>query len=160
MHPSTSIVGLGAGVTLFATISDETIFKPVNALRRNAAALAKYKRCLSRKTKSSHNKSILDQGWGEFRRQLQYKQAWRGGDVLAIHPRNTSRMCPACNHISAESRKTQSKFECVECEYAENADLSAAINILRTCPARLPNERCSHVVSKRNSPKSSIPFRG
>jgi putative transposase len=82
-------------------------------------------------------KSILDQGWGEFRRQLEYKQAWRGGDVLAINPRNTSRTCPACDHVSAENRKTQSKFECVECGYAENADLNAAINILRAGHARL-----------------------
>jgi hypothetical protein len=32
------------------------------------------------------NETILDQGWGEFRRQLEYKQAWRGGEVLAIDP--------------------------------------------------------------------------
>jgi len=40
-------------------------------------------RCV--KAKSGLNKSILDQGWGEFRRQLEYKQAWRGGGVLAIN---------------------------------------------------------------------------
>jgi hypothetical protein len=41
------------------------------------------------------------------------------------------------SHVSAENRKTQSKFECVECGYAENADLNAAINILRAGHARL-----------------------
>jgi len=87
--------------------------------------------------KSGLNKSILDQGWYEFRRQLEYKQAWRGGEVVAIDPKNTSRTCPACNHVSAENRKTQSKFECIECGYAENADLNAAINILRAGHARL-----------------------
>ncbi|MHB8252693.1 MAG: RNA-guided endonuclease InsQ/TnpB family protein [Acidiferrobacter sp.] len=206
VHSSTSIVGLDAGVTLFATLSDGTMFEPVNAFRKNVAKLAKYQRCLSRKTKFSSNwkkqkqkisrlhqrvahtrndflhktssiisknhamiviedlkvtnmsksasgtieapgrmvkaksglnKSILDQGWGEFRRQLEYKQAWRGGDVLVINPRNTSRTCPACSHVSAENRKTQSQFECVECGYAENADLNAAINILRAGHARL-----------------------
>lgn len=206
VHPSTSIVGLDVGVTLFATLSDGMTFEPVNAFRNNAAKLAKYQRCLSRKTKfgsnwkkqkqkisrlhqrvahtrndflhkastlisKSHamiviedlkvtnmsksatgsieapersvkaksglNKSILDQGWGEFRRQLEYKQAWLGGDVLAVDPRNTSRTCPACSHVSAENRKTQSRFECVECGYAENADLNAAINILRAGHARL-----------------------
>lgn len=206
VHPATSIVGLDAGVTLFATLSDGTMFEPVNVFRKNAVKLAKYQRCLSRKTKFSSNwkkqkqkisrlhqrvaharndflhktstaisknhamiviedlkvtnmsksaagtveapgrsvkaksglnKSILDQGWGKFRRQLEYKQAWRGGDVLVINPRNTSRTCPACSHVSAENRKTQSKFECVECGYAENADLNAAINILRAGHARL-----------------------
>ncbi|WP_256932319.1 hypothetical protein, partial [Escherichia coli] len=27
------------------------------------------------------NRSILDQGWYEIRRQLAYKQLWRGGQV-------------------------------------------------------------------------------
>lgn len=89
------------------------------------------------KAKSGLNKYILDQGWGEFRRQLEYKQTWLGGEVLAVNPRNTSRTCSVCDHVSAENRKSQSKFECVECGYAENADLNAAINILRAGHAQL-----------------------
>jgi putative transposase len=206
VHPATSIVGLDLGVLRFATLSDGKVFEPVNAFRKNTVKLAKYQRCLSRKTKFSSNwkkqkqkisrlhhrvahtrhdflhktsttisknhamivledlkvknmsksakgtieapgscvkaksglnKSILDQGWGEFRRQLEYKQVWRGGELLAIDPRNTSRMCPACKHISAENRKTQARFECAECGFTENADLTAAINILRAGHARL-----------------------
>jgi len=34
------------------------------------------------KAKSGLNRSILDQGWFEFRRQLEYKQVWAGGQVL------------------------------------------------------------------------------
>ena len=82
------------------------------------------------KAKSGLNRSILDQGWFEFRRQLEYKLVWAGGQVLAVNPRNTSRTCPCCQHIAKENRLTQSKFECVECGYAENADLVGAINIL------------------------------
>ncbi|MDP1595939.1 MAG: transposase [Methylotenera sp.] len=82
------------------------------------------------KAKSGLNRSILDQGWFEFRRQLEYKQAWAGGQVLAVNPRNTSRTCPCCKHVSADNRTTQAKFECVECGYAENANLVGAINIL------------------------------
>ncbi len=50
------------------------------------------------------NRSILDQGWGEFRRQLEYKVAWRGGVLLAVPPHNTSRTCPCCGHIAKERR--------------------------------------------------------
>ena len=75
-------------------------------------------------------KSILDQGWFEFRRQLDYKQIWRGGEVLAVPPRNTSRTYPACGHVSAENRQTQAKFACVDCGYEANADLVGAINVL------------------------------
>ena len=82
------------------------------------------------RVKSGLNKSILDQGWFEFRRQLEYKQAWLGGRVIAVPPRNTSRRCPACGHVAKENRKTQARFECVECRYRENADLNAARNIL------------------------------
>ena len=82
------------------------------------------------KAKSGLNKSILDQGWFEFRRQLEYKQVWLGGDVLAVPARNTSRTCPACGHVSADNRQTQAKFACVECGYENNADVVGAINIL------------------------------
>ncbi len=82
------------------------------------------------KAKSGLNRSILDQGWFEFRRQLEYKQLWAGGQVLAVNPRNTSRTCPCCGHVAKENRITQARFECVECGYAENADLVGAINIL------------------------------
>jgi putative transposase len=82
------------------------------------------------RAKAGLNKSILDQGWGEFRRQCEYKQLWRGGIVLAIDPRNTSRTCPHCGHVSAENRKTQAAFRCARCDYAADADVNAAQNIL------------------------------
>ena len=80
--------------------------------------------------KSGLNRAILDQGWGEFRRQLEYKMTWRGGILLAVPPHNTSRTCPCCSHVSKDNRKTQAKFECVECGYENHADLVGAINIL------------------------------
>lgn len=80
--------------------------------------------------KSGLNRAILDQGWGEFRRQLDYKLAWRGGHLIAVPPHNTSRACPACGSISGENRPTQAKFECVECGYKNNADVVGAINVL------------------------------
>lgn len=79
--------------------------------------------------KSGLNKAILDQGWGEFDRQCQYKQDWRGGQVLRINPKNTSRTCPCCGHVAAENRQTQAQFLCVECGFEGNADDVASINI-------------------------------
>ena len=90
----------------------------VNDPRRNVRA------------KAGLNKSILDQGWAQFRRQLEYKQVWRGGIVVAVDPRNTSRTCPCCGHVSAENRKTQAVFRCVRCDHAADADVNAAHNIL------------------------------
>ena len=81
------------------------------------------------RAKSGLNKSILDQGWGEFGRQLDYKSAWKGGWLVAVPPANTSRECPVCGHTCAENRKSQSVFLCVACGHTENADLVASKNI-------------------------------
>ena len=48
------------------------------------------------KQKSGLNRSILDQAWFEFRRQLDYKLLWSGGHLISVDPKNTSRTCPAC----------------------------------------------------------------
>lgn len=90
--------------------------------------------------KSGLNKSILDQGWSEFRRQLDYKLAWRGGYLVAVPPHHTSQTCPDCGHVSRDNRKTQANFACVVCGYEENADLVGAINILRAGRAQLACE--------------------
>ncbi|WP_407902627.1 RNA-guided endonuclease InsQ/TnpB family protein [Gallibacterium anatis] len=82
------------------------------------------------KQKSGLNRSILDQSWFEFRRQLSYKTQWRGGFLVAVPPQNSSRTCPCCGHISKENRQTQAHFECVECGYTENADVVGALNVL------------------------------
>ena len=88
------------------------------------------------RAKSGLNKSILDQGWFEFRRQLDYKLAWNGGHLITVPPQNTSKTCPCCGHVSKDNRQTQARFECVECGFEENADLVGAINILRAGHAR------------------------
>jgi len=80
--------------------------------------------------KSGLNRSILDQGWGEFRRQLEYKVQWNGGILLAVPPHNTSRTCPCCGYVSKANRQTQAKFLCVACGYENHADVVGAINIL------------------------------
>ncbi|MGP7734544.1 RNA-guided endonuclease InsQ/TnpB family protein [Oceanimonas smirnovii] len=82
------------------------------------------------KAKSGLNKSILDQGWHEFRRQLEYKQSWSGGMVVAVPAHHTSQTCPNCGHVSKENRQTQARFKCIECDYMNNADVVGALNVL------------------------------
>ena len=80
--------------------------------------------------KSGLNKAILDQGWGEFRRQLDYKTAWNGGMLIAVPAHHTSQTCPCCGHVSKDNRQTQARFACVECGYENHADVVGAINVL------------------------------
>lgn len=92
------------------------------------------------RAKSGLNKAILDQGWSEFHRQLDYKTVWNGGYLVAVPPQNTSRTCPCCGHVARENRQTQVRFACVECGFEENADVVGAINVLRAGHARLACE--------------------
>lgn len=199
VHNSASMVGLDAGVTKLATLSDGTVYPPVNSFKASQRKLAMLQRQLSRKVKfsanwqkqkrkiqrhhshianirrdylhkvtseisknhamiviedlkvsnmsksakgtaeqhgrnvrakSGLNRSILDQGWYEMRRQLEYKQLWRGGQVLAIPPAYTSQRCACCGHTAKENRLSQSKFVCQLCGYTANADVNGARNIL------------------------------
>jgi len=82
------------------------------------------------KAKSGLNKSILDQGWFEFRRQLDYKLFWRGGMLVEVNPRHTSQQCSCCGHTAKENRVSQYVFRCQVCGHEENADVNAAKNIL------------------------------
>lgn len=55
VHPSTSMIGLDAGIAKLATLSDGTIFKPVNSFKSNQKKLAKLQRKMSKKVKFSNN---------------------------------------------------------------------------------------------------------
>ncbi len=83
------------------------------------------------KAKAGLNKSILDQGWFEFKRQLEYKLNHKGGRLIKIDPKYTSQICSQCGHLHSDNRKSQAIFECTACGYKQNADTNAAKNILR-----------------------------
>lgn len=219
VHPSASMVGLDAGVAKLATLSDGTVFEPVNSFQKNQKTLARLQRQLSRKVKFSNNwqkqkrkiqrlhsrianirrdylhkvtttvsknhamiviedlkvsnmsksaagtvsqpgrnvraksglnRSILDQGWYEMHRQLEYKQLWRGGQVLAVPPAYTSQRCACCGHTAKENRLSQSKFRCQVCGYTANADVNGARNILAAGHAVLA---CGEMVQSGRSLK-------
>jgi putative transposase len=99
------------------------------------------------KAKSGLNRSILDQGWFEFFRQLEYKQLWNGGHLVKIDPRYTSQKCSKCGHTHKNNRKSQSKFVCVKCSHSENADINAAKNILEAGQSSLACEDIKKIAS-------------
>ncbi|MEC5217733.1 putative transposase [Actimicrobium sp. GrIS 1.19] len=89
------------------------------------------------RAKAGLNRSILDQGWGEFRRQLAYKLNWNGGFFMQVPAHHTSQTCPCCGHVDKANRKTQSAFLCTICWYENNADVVGAINVLDRALAQL-----------------------
>lgn len=81
------------------------------------------------KQKSGLNRSILDQGWHELGRQLEYKLNWLGGKLIKVPPQYTSQTCNECGHVSTDNRKG-TKFLCLSCGHEAHADVNAAKNIL------------------------------
>jgi putative transposase len=96
--------------------------------RSSKGSIEKPGKCV--KAKSGLNKSILDQGWGEFRRQLSYKLEWLGGIFLKVNPRYSSQRCYRCGFTHKENRQSQSHFQCMDCGHIDHADTNATKNIL------------------------------
>jgi putative transposase len=109
------------------------------------------------RAKSGLNKSILDQGWHEFHRQLFYKLNWLGGELVVVSPRNTSQTCPECDYIAKENRLTQSQFKCIRCDFQANADTVGSINVLRAGYAQLACQANGAVMpSATGTPRSDL----
>jgi putative transposase len=81
--------------------------------------------------KAGLNSAILDQGWGMFRIMLAYKLARRGGQLIEVPAAYTSQTCAACGVVDARNRQDQARFVCIGCGHTANADMNAAIIILK-----------------------------
>jgi IS605 OrfB family transposase len=76
-------------------------------------------------------RAISDCGWGEFRRQLEYKCAWYGRELVVINrwfP--SSKTCSACGHLLAELSLSTRRWTCPSCRTLHDRDVNAAKNIL------------------------------
>jgi putative transposase len=76
-------------------------------------------------------RAISDCGWGEFRRQLEYK-CERAGRQLVVTGRwyPSSRTCSACGFVLAELPLQVRAWRCPSCRTRHDRDLNAAKNIL------------------------------
>lgn len=76
-------------------------------------------------------RSIADMGLFEFRRQLEYKAAMRGGQVVVVdrfHP--SSRTCSACGDVLDALPLSVRAWTCPACGTHHDRDVNAAKNIL------------------------------
>lgn len=74
--------------------------------------------------------SISDAGFGEIRRQLQYKSEWLGGRVVPIDrffP--SSKLCGVCGVINDSLTLSDREWVCPSCGATLDRDLNAARNI-------------------------------
>jgi putative transposase len=82
------------------------------------------------KAKSGLNRSILDQGFYEFRRQLDYKMEERGG-VLVVADRwfASSKTCSSCGHKCDLLPLSVREWSCPACGALHDRDVNAAKNL-------------------------------
>jgi putative transposase len=76
-------------------------------------------------------RAISDCGWGEFRRQLEYKCERAGRRLIVIdrwYP--STKMCSACGFVLAELPLKARTWRCPSCRARHDRDLNAAKNIL------------------------------
>lgn len=75
-------------------------------------------------------RSIADMGFFEFRRQLEYKAAMRGGQVvIADRWFPSSKICSCCGHKQEELPLSVRRWSCSICGVEHDRDLNAAINL-------------------------------
>ncbi|WP_194814049.1 RNA-guided endonuclease TnpB family protein [Nocardia sp. XZ_19_385] len=74
-------------------------------------------------------RAISDAGWGEFARQVTYKQQWRGGQIAtADRWFASSRRCSACGDINEKLTLADRVYSC-RCGHRLDRDLNAAVNL-------------------------------
>ncbi|WP_329247843.1 transposase [Actinoallomurus sp. NBC_01490] len=100
-------------------------------------------------------KAISDCGWGEFRRQLEYKAAKYGRHLVVIdrwYP--SSKTCSVCGHLLAELSLSTRAWCCPACRTLHDRDINAAKNILA---AGLAVSACGGDVRHPGSPRVQSP---
>ena len=87
---------------------------------------------------------------------LNYKAAAVGISVEKVNPRNTSRGCSACGHVSASNRKGL-RFCCQKCGHKDDADRQASKNIrLRSVLALQVSDKTGSLKAPQSSEPSEI----
>ncbi len=80
----------------------------------------------------SLSKAISDCGWGDFTRQLEYKTAACGRELVKVgrfFP--SSRTCHGCGHIAGKLKLSQREWNCSACGATLGRDHNASLNILK-----------------------------
>lgn len=78
------------------------------------------------------SRAISDAGWAELVRQIEYKQHWKGGDIVKVgryFP--SSKLCSACGFLLETLPLNVRKWKCGGCGVSHDRDINAAKNVLK-----------------------------
>lgn len=74
--------------------------------------------------------AILDGGFYEFRRQLEYKCKWYDSTLTIVsrwYP--SSKTCSSCGNIKNELKLSERIYNCAKCDFTADRDLNASLNL-------------------------------
>lgn len=74
-------------------------------------------------------RAIANQSWREIRRQLEYKCAWYGKQLVIVNPRKTSQICSNCGYDDGKHTLDIRQWTCPNCGISHDRDINAAVNI-------------------------------
>jgi len=78
---------------------------------------------------------VSDAAFGQFRRQLEYKAAWYGTEVVvADRWFPSSKTCSGCGTINANLTLADRVYDCGACALVIDRDENAAVNLARYTP--------------------------
>lgn len=81
--------------------------------------------------KTGLNRSIRDAGWRLFLEMIRAKAESAGREFIQVDPAYTSQSCSKCGHREAANRNGKF-FNCLLCGHVDDADVNAAVNILKS----------------------------
>ena len=92
--------------------------------------------------------AVADSNFGEIRRQLEYKAAWHGTQMVTIdrfYP--SSKTCSACGYVKPLLSLSERTFLCEECGNVLDRDLNAAINLRKVAVSSIDTRNACGVGS-------------
>lgn len=84
-------------------------------------------------------KSVLDSGWGQLRRMIEYKGQQAARSVEVVSERFTTQACSGCGSLSGPSGPDMlvvRAWDCHDCGVSHDRDVNAARNILARAQVR------------------------
>ncbi|WP_090063527.1 RNA-guided endonuclease InsQ/TnpB family protein [Lentzea flaviverrucosa] len=146
------------------TARQDFLHRITTGLVRSADVIAIEDLSVTNMVRNRHlSRAISDAGWGEFRRQLEYKCA-RAGRTLVVIDRwfPSSKTCSVCGHVLAELALSARHWTCPGCRTRHDRDLNAAKNILAAGRAAtrdaVPGDACGADVRRQGPslPRSAV----
>jgi putative transposase len=87
------------------------------------------------------SQAVSDVGFGEFRRQLEYKSKWYGSEVIVadkFYP--SSKICSCCGHKKEKLKLSERTYSCTNCGTVIDRDLNASKNLANLALLGNPKE--------------------